>query len=307
MALNPSEGPCIARVAKVNRKAKSGSSTSSSWTQPGYMARIHPISLCMYIALLYWADPGFYSYFRRDGFLKMWVDPHFLWRFMRWVVCYAVVYYFIRLNTYTIPKVWKVKARQIIRRWGTEKEKENGEARFILVLGDDTDLISFTFSRRLSVSDNRRDTLFIPIEGCEWSFTKADMKSMIKSVSTKFSLERVVIHSVMEEEKEEGGEAPDQAEVVFQNPQLPFDSNSMDLVLSSDAIPSELELIESFLSEIIRVLKPGGHAIIMTPNLARYGAQTVRKYLEKASVDFGVEERAGYSWYEVTKLILEKV
>jgi len=54
------------------------------------------------------------------------------------------------------------------------------------------------------------------------------------------------------------------------NEKFPYQKNSFDLVVSLEVI-EHVEKAEQFLSEIHRILKPGGHLLLSTPNVAYFG------------------------------------
>lgn len=83
---------------------------------------------------------------------------------------------------------------------------------------------------------------------------------------------------------------------------LPFLSGSCDIVVSVDTIEHAADPAK-FLAEVSRVLRPGGSAVLVTPNLAgyhamiakvigRFGAQFVWRILKGRSLPFDLYYRA---------------
>ncbi|KAG8818269.1 hypothetical protein FRC19_010775 [Serendipita sp. 401] len=93
--------------------------------------------------------------------------------------------------------------------------------------------------------------------------------------------------------------------------ELPFDTNSMDVVLSCDILRTgprkNKEFFEECLAESLRVIKPGGRAIVMTVDSTfRRRSKKIKAYLEQAEIEFTVERHDGSVWYDITKPVSEK-
>ncbi len=68
--------------------------------------------------------------------------------------------------------------------------------------------------------------------------------------------------------------------VVDANQGQPFDNNSFDVVISSELI-EHVEDPVAWLNEVYRILKPGGHAIVSTPNEKSFQKFVLHKLLPK--------------------------
>ncbi|KAG8805127.1 hypothetical protein FRC17_005715 [Serendipita sp. 399] len=345
MAPTPRYRPGLAKEPP-NLLANDLSLLSLSPRTARFLNKTRPFLLCYYSVLVYWTSPKFLYFYRRDGLVNMWRALEFQIASVIWIIYLAFLAYLLYPVVYSIPKMWRDKSRQIIGGWekgrtvlvlgshtcqGTQILAEqlllsNKAEDTLFICIDRYNLWWFTKPTLRALVRSFIATKFpianvlvhsVTDKKCETKKDEADVK---KENSPEANTLNVKEENTLEA-KEEKMNTPDAKEVEAvseQSPdvtvrydQLPLDSNSVDTVFSCCILqsePFEKDFYEGCLSETLRVLKPGGRAIVMTPNsFFSKVSKKAKTYLEQTGVDFTVERKGGYFWYDVMKPMTEKV
>ncbi|KAG8841445.1 hypothetical protein FRB91_005005 [Serendipita sp. 411] len=277
-------------------------------------SRTVKVGACIVIFLAYITSPRFLSFYRRDGLVNMWQNSSFLMSFIPWIffVSFLVISMFVDRRH---PQIWRDKTRQILASW------DRGT---VLVLGSPYNMGVMIFAEEVSLSDKVKDTFFVCIDRFEqrwWDVYREDLALLFLSLGIPVST-NVVAHSLtlgperkatkvddtIDNSDPEQGLSPED-DLVVQYDQLPFDANSMDVVLSCEALytgPSK-KFSEEGLAESLRVVKPGGRVVVMINQPLHLGrSKKMKAYLELAGVDLTVERHGSYLFYNITKPMVGK-
>ncbi|KAG8841444.1 hypothetical protein FRB91_005004 [Serendipita sp. 411] len=243
----------------------------------------------------------------------MWRDPYFLVSFIYWI-CYLFFLVYLMFKGRRTPQIWQDKIRQVLAGW------DKGGT--VLVLGSPYNMGPITFAEEVSLSNKAEDTLFVSINKFKWwFFEKTQLAALVcHFLSLGIPTTHVIAHKLTgkfkairleDDDAEKAVSSEEEEEPVVQYNQLPFDTNSMDVVLSCDILRTgprkNKEFFEECLAESLRVIKPGGRAIVMTVDSTfRRRSKKIKAYLEQAEIEFTVERHDGSVWYDITKPVSEK-